>query len=64
MGGIIGLFISYPLSLIIDQFLPTSMPLDVVFLALFISALVGIVSGILPAYKAAKMDPVEALRYE
>lgn len=64
MGGIIGLLISYPLSLVINQFLPTSMPLNVVFLALFISALVGVVSGILPAYKAAKMDPVEALRYE
>lgn len=64
IGGIIGLFISYPLSLVIDQFLPTSMPLDVVFLALFISAMVGIISGILPAYKASKMDPVDALRYE
>lgn len=64
LGGIIGLFISYPLSLIIDQFLPTSMPLDIVALALFISAMVGIISGFLPAYKASKMDPVDALRYE
>lgn len=64
IGGIIGLLISYPLSLVINQFLPTSMPLNVVLLALFISAMVGIISGILPAYKAAKMDPVEALRYE
>lgn len=64
MGGIIGLMISFPLSLLIDQFLPTTMPLNIVGLALFISASVGIVSGFLPAYKAAKMDPVEALRHE
>ena len=64
LGGIIGLIISYPLSLVIDQFLPTAMPLDIVFLSLFISAMVGIISGILPAYKAAKMDPVDALRFE
>ena len=64
IGGIIGLMISFPLSLIINQFLPTTMPLDIVGLSLLISAAVGIISGILPAYKAAKMDPVEALRHE
>lgn len=64
IGGILGLAISYPLSLIIDQFLPTAMPLNIVFIALGISALVGIISGFLPAYRASKMDPVDALRYE
>ncbi len=64
LGGLIGLAISFPLSLIIDQVLPTSMPLDVVLLALLISAAVGIISGFLPAYKASKLNPVDALRYE
>lgn len=64
IGGVIGLMISYPLSLVIDQFLPTSMPLDIVGLALFISAAVGIISGFLPAFKASKLDPVDALRHE
>jgi putative ABC transport system permease protein len=64
MGGIIGLMISFPLSLIINQFLPTVMPLDVVLLALFISAMVGIVSGFLPAWKASRLNPVDSLRYE
>ncbi len=64
IGGMIGLTISFPISLIIDQFLPTAMPMDIVILSLFISAVVGIISGFMPAYKASKMDPVEALRYE
>ncbi|MFA5832527.1 MAG: ABC transporter permease [Bacteroidota bacterium] len=63
-GGIIGIIISYPLSLMINQILPTSMPLSVVGIAIFISLLVGVVSGFLPANRASKMDPVEALRHE
>ncbi|MCC6398923.1 MAG: FtsX-like permease family protein, partial [Bacteroidetes bacterium] len=64
LGGLIGLAIAFPLSLIVDQVLPTAMPLSVVFISITISLLVGVVSGFLPAYRAAKMDPVEALRYE
>ena len=64
MGGIIGLMVAFPISLIVNQFIPTSMPLEIVLLALFISALVGVISGFLPAYKASKLNPVEALRYE
>jgi putative ABC transport system permease protein len=64
IGGFIGLAVSYPLSMIIDQFLPSSMPLWVVVLSLSISIGVGLISGIVPAYTAARLDPVEALRYE
>lgn len=64
MGGLIGLAIAIPGSLIIDKFLPTAMPLWVVGLAIGLSLLVGLISGSLPAYTAAKMDPVDALRYE
>jgi putative ABC transport system permease protein len=64
IGGLIGLLIAFPLSLIVDQFLPTAMPLSVVGIAILISLVVGVISGFMPAYRAARMDPVEALRYE
>ncbi|MEJ2615381.1 MAG: FtsX-like permease family protein, partial [Ignavibacteriaceae bacterium] len=51
LGGIIGLIISFPLSLLINQFLPTAMPVSIVVLALIISSGVGVISGFLPAYK-------------
>ncbi len=64
IGGLIGLIIAFPLSLIVDQFLPTAMPLSVVGISILISLAVGVISGFMPAYRAARMDPVEALRYE
>jgi putative ABC transport system permease protein len=64
LGGLIGLAIATPLSFLIDSFLPTSMPPSIVVISLLMSIVVGVISGMLPAYRAAKLDPVEALRYE
>jgi ABC-type antimicrobial peptide transport system, permease component len=64
IGGIIGIVIAFPLSLIIDTFLPTAMPLSVVVIALLVSVFVGVLSGFLPAYRASRLNPVDALRYE
>jgi putative ABC transport system permease protein len=65
LGGVIGLFISFPISILIDAaVLPTAMPLWVVFLALVISVLFGVLAGFFPAFQASKLDPVDALRYE
>ncbi|AFH49405.1 ABC-type antimicrobial peptide transport system permease component [Ignavibacterium album JCM 16511] len=64
VGGLAGLIAAIILSMIINQFIPTSIQIGSVILGIGISLLTGIVSGIAPAYTAAKMDPVEALRYE
>jgi putative ABC transport system permease protein len=40
------------------------MPFSMVFVAIAVSLVVGALFGFLPAYRAAKMDPVEALRHE
>ncbi len=64
LGGLIGLIAAILLSLMLNQFFPTSIQYDVVILAIIISLVTGIISGLAPAYTAAKMDPVDALRYE
>ncbi len=65
LGGIIGILIAFPISIIINALvLPTAMPLWVMVLALFVSILFGVLAGFFPAYNAAKMDPVDSLRYE
>ena len=63
-GGLIGLIIAVILSKALNNILPTSFQYDAVFLAIGISLLTGVIAGFAPAYTAAKMDPVEALRYE
>ena len=64
LGGLIGLGLAVVTSIAVNQFLPTSVQGDAVVLAVVISLLTGVLSGFAPAFTAAKMDPVEALRYE
>ncbi|MGX5173438.1 ABC transporter permease [Aliikangiella sp. IMCC44653] len=68
LGGIIGVALGYGLGLIasasIPGFPPATVPLWAIGVAFGFSAFVGIFFGILPAAKAANLDPIEALRYE
>ena len=64
MGGAIGLILSWPLSLMLNQLFVASIDLSVVFGAFFLCSLVGLIFGFIPAYKAAHSDPIESLRYE
>jgi len=64
LGGLVGLGIAFCLTLLMARFFPASLSLPVTAVALLVSLLTGVVSGFLPAWRAARMDPVEALRNE
>jgi len=67
LGGIIGMLFGYTVSLVTRYFLPnlpTLVPLWAVLLGIAVSVGIGVFFGIWPASKAARLDPVEALRYE
>jgi putative ABC transport system permease protein len=66
-GGITGIIVSFGLIKLLQQAFPNSPPqfsIVAVLVGLSFSILVGIVSGIYPAMKASRLDPIDALRYE
>lgn len=67
VGGLIGIFAGWVVSLALKQLaptLPSIIPLWAVLLGFFVSCSVGLIFGMWPAMKAARLDPIEALRYE
>ena len=64
LGGLIGVAIAWPLTLLLQKVLPATLSLPTVGIALAVSILTGVVSGFLPAWRAARMNPVDALRSE
>lgn len=64
VGGLIGILIGAGGSILARKFIPTVVPIWAVLLAFGFSAAVGIIFGVAPAAKAAKLDPINALRYE
>ena len=70
-GGILGIALGYGVSVALDgipfgngENLETAFTLDIALLALGVSAAIGLFFGIFPAYRAAKLHPIEALRYQ
>jgi len=65
-GGLLGILLGHGAALLINaQFdWPIESSPDVVVMAVAVSAAVGIIFGFYPAWKASKLDPIDALRYE
>src|SRR5208283_2598306 len=67
VGGVIGILAGALFTLILHfavSFLHAALSLAWVLIAFVVSCVIGLVFGIYPAWKAASMDPIEALRYE
>jgi putative ABC transport system permease protein len=65
-GGSVGVLIAFLLSQAVAAFtpIPTALPLIAVAVALFVSGSVGMIAGVYPAMRAARLDPVAAMRAE
>ena len=66
IGGTLGVAIGEVLSLLINAYspLPAYIPVWAILLGVLASAGIGVVFGVFPAWKAANLDPIEALRFE
>lgn len=64
VGGIVGVMLAGVFTVMIDQVFTATMNLSVVFVAFSICTAVGVIFGFIPAYRAAKSDPIESLRFE
>jgi putative ABC transport system permease protein len=64
VGGLIGVIIGSVIASALRYLLPSSVSLLWVLTAFLCSCGIGLVFGIYPAWKAANLNPIEALRYE
>jgi len=63
IGGAIGVFLAWIIGMIMTSlFLPTHLSVGAIIFTICVSGTVGILAGVFPAWKAARLDPIEALR--
>jgi putative ABC transport system permease protein len=63
-GGLIGIALAMSISAVVRHFFTSTVPFSAILVGLGLSSIVGLFFGIYPANKAAKLDPIEALRTE
>lgn len=65
-GGLFGIIIGYCIAIMVNASMqyPAPVPIFAIFLAVVFCSVVGIGFGMWPAVKAARLDPIDALRYE
>lgn len=64
LGGVVGLSIGWLLTLLLRLLLPSYVPLWAPIGGFVASVGIGLIFGLWPAWKAARLDPIESLRYE
>ena len=63
-GGVVGVALAAIATFFIDQFFTATMNFSVIAVAFLICTFVGLLFGFIPAFRAAKSDPIESLRFE
>ena len=65
LGGLIGVVLSAGITAVLNATLmPASLSPFIILVALVVSVFTGVVAGMIPAWRGARLDPIEALRYE